>query len=51
MNDCADDIILEPKKIAKHYMRTWFGLDIIRHVSTVLCIHLHYILSIYLINY
>jgi hyperpolarization activated cyclic nucleotide-gated potassium channel 2 len=25
----ADEIILDPKEIAKHYLRTWFLLDLI----------------------
>lgn len=28
----ADDIILEPKEIAKHYLRTWFLLDLISSI-------------------
>ena len=28
----ADEIILEPKEIAKHYVRTWFFLDLISSI-------------------
>lgn len=28
----ADDIILEPREIAKHYLRTWFLLDLISSI-------------------
>jgi hyperpolarization activated cyclic nucleotide-gated potassium channel 2 len=28
----ADEIILEPKQIAKHYLRTWFFLDLISSI-------------------
>ena len=28
----ADDIILEPREIAKHYLRTWFFLDLISSI-------------------
>ena len=28
----ADEIILEPKEIAKHYLRTWFFLDLISSI-------------------
>ena len=28
----ADEIILEPKKIAKHYLKSWFFLDLISSI-------------------
>jgi len=28
----ADEVILDPKEIAKHYLRTWFLLDFISSV-------------------
>ncbi|ESO06584.1 hypothetical protein HELRODRAFT_137008, partial [Helobdella robusta] len=28
----ADDIILEPRLIAKHYLKTWFFLDLISSI-------------------
>ena len=31
-NDFVDEIILEPKKIAKHYMRTWFFIDMLSSI-------------------
>ena len=31
-NDFADEIILDPKLIAKHYIRTWFFLDLISSI-------------------
>ncbi|XP_048247984.1 potassium/sodium hyperpolarization-activated cyclic nucleotide-gated channel 4-like isoform X3 [Haliotis rufescens] len=32
LNDFADEIILDPKLIAKHYMKTWFFLDLISSI-------------------
>ncbi|XP_041367918.1 potassium voltage-gated channel subfamily H member 7-like isoform X2 [Gigantopelta aegis] len=32
LNDFADEIILDPKLIAKHYMKSWFILDLISSV-------------------
>ncbi|KAL3866127.1 hypothetical protein ACJMK2_043457 [Sinanodonta woodiana] len=32
LNDFADEIILDPKKIAKHYIKTWFFLDLISSI-------------------
>ena len=32
MNDFADEIILDPKQIARHYVKTWFILDFISSV-------------------
>lgn len=29
LNDFADEIILDPKLIAKHYVKSWFFLDLI----------------------
>ena len=31
-NDYIDEIILEPKKIAKHYLRTWFFVDFLSSI-------------------
>ena len=28
----ADEIILEPKLIAKHYLKTWFFLDLVSSI-------------------
>lgn len=32
LNDFADEIILDPKLIAKHYMKTWFFLDLLSSI-------------------
>ncbi|XP_059165067.1 potassium/sodium hyperpolarization-activated cyclic nucleotide-gated channel 4-like isoform X1 [Physella acuta] len=32
LNDYADEIILDPKRIAKHYLKTWFFLDLISSI-------------------
>lgn len=32
MENMAEDIILEPRKIARHYLKTWFTLDLISSV-------------------
>ncbi len=29
MKDRADEVIMDPKKIAKHYLQSWFALDLI----------------------
>lgn len=31
-NDYVDEIILEPKMIAKHYLRTWFFVDFLSSI-------------------
>ena len=31
-NDHVDEIILEPKQIAKHYLRTWFFVDFLSSI-------------------
>ncbi len=31
-NDYVDEIILEPKQIAKHYIRTWFFVDFLSSI-------------------
>lgn len=31
-NDYVDEIILEPKQIAKHYLRTWFFVDFLSSI-------------------
>ncbi|OON22200.1 hypothetical protein X801_01898 [Opisthorchis viverrini] len=31
-NDYADEIILDPKEIARHYIKTWFVLDFISSI-------------------
>lgn len=33
LNDFADEIILDPKLIAKHYVKSWFFLDLISSIS------------------
>jgi hyperpolarization activated cyclic nucleotide-gated potassium channel 2 len=32
LNDFADEIILDPKLIAKHYFKSWFFLDLISSI-------------------
>lgn len=32
MNDFADEIILDPKLIAKHYIKSWFFVDLISSI-------------------
>lgn len=32
LNDFADEIILDPKQIAKHYVKSWFFLDLISSI-------------------
>ncbi|KAK7501568.1 hypothetical protein BaRGS_00006999 [Batillaria attramentaria] len=32
LNDFADEIILDPKKIAKHYVKSWFFLDLLSSI-------------------
>ncbi|KAL8566273.1 hypothetical protein ACOMHN_056845 [Nucella lapillus] len=32
LNDFADEIILDPKQIAKHYVKSWFLLDLLSSV-------------------
>lgn len=32
LNDFADEIILDPKLIAKHYVKSWFFLDLISSI-------------------
>ena len=32
LNDFADEIILDPKMIAKHYLKSWFFLDLLSSI-------------------
>jgi hypothetical protein len=32
LNDFADEIILDPKLIARHYIKSWFFLDLISSI-------------------
>jgi hyperpolarization activated cyclic nucleotide-gated potassium channel 2 len=32
MNNYGDEIILDPKLIARHYLKTWFFLDLISSI-------------------
>lgn len=45
----ADEIILDPKEIAKRYMKSWFALDLVRLVQLFVCVLMCYYL-VYLLH-